>query len=443
MMTTQAELFLQERGLGALDKVEVAVKGPAGLRTFSGIVMPRHGASGEDILILKLKSGYNVGISVTRIEEARLLEKAAGRPRALAEVAHRPGLPLVHILSTGGTIASYVDYNTGAVHPALDAAQLAAQVPEVLDICSVKAVILMGKLSEDMLPADWAVIARAVKAAFDEGASGVIVPHGTDTMGYTAAALSFMLRGLPGPVVLVGSQRSSDRPSSDASSNLVAAARTAVCKGLFGVYVVMHAGTSDGCVLIHRGVRVRKMHASRRDAFQSINEAPVGKVQDAMVVLYKTADKPGGPLEVKDGLDPSAILVQAQPGLTSEFLLSLKGQYRGVVLSGSGLGHAGTHLHPALKELISSGVLVFMTSQCLSGRVNMNVYSTGRQLQDIGVLPLGDCLPETALVKLMWALGQTKDPVKVKELMLTDIAGETSGASASDVYAVPPLPGGD
>jgi glutamyl-tRNA(Gln) amidotransferase subunit D len=182
------------------------------------------------------------------------------------------------VIGTGGTIASYVDYRTGAVHPALTAQDLIFSVPELTDICNVKAKVLFSVLSENMQVEYWQKLAKEVANELNNGAKGVIIPHGTDTLGYTSSALSFMLQDLNGAVILVGSQRSSDRPSSDANINLIASAKLIAESDLGEVVVVMHGETSDSYCTIHRGTRVRKMHSSRRDAFKSINEGPIGKI---------------------------------------------------------------------------------------------------------------------------------------------------------------------
>lgn len=128
-----------------------------------------------------------------------------------------------------------------------------------------------------MKPKHWIKIAHEVAKSLNSGDSGVVVAHGTDTMGYTAAALSFMLRDLGKPVILVGAQRSSDRPSSDAAMNLICSVRMST-SDVAEVMVVMHGETGDTYCLAHRGTKVRKMHTSRRDAFRSINDVPIAKV---------------------------------------------------------------------------------------------------------------------------------------------------------------------
>ena len=386
--------------------------------------MPRHMLTGSDIMVLKLSSGYNVGLRIGSSSTLVLVGKASNS-KPVRKPPGPSGLPQVSFLSTGGTIASYVDYKTGAVHPAVEAQDLVFSVPELSDVCTVKSRILASILSEDMTPDMWMSLADAVVEEFASGSMGVVIPHGTDTLGYTSAALSFLLRDLPGPVVLVGSQRSSDRPSSDASMNLLAAARTAMAP--FGeVVAVMHDSTSDARCAIHRGTRVRKMHTSRRDAFRSVNAPSVGYVEDEVTIMDDVRPASEASAGVKGRMEPNVVLVQAYPGITPGRFSNMVDGARGVVMAGTGLGHIASSVVDEVKRLNSDGVIVAMASQCLWGRTNLNVYSTGRELLCAGVVPCGDMLPETALVKLMWALGSSKDQAEAKELMSSNIAGEMS-----------------
>ncbi len=417
---------VQSVGASIYDRVRLRKGG----LVFEGLLMPPADPSDDQHLVLKLDSGYNVGV---RIEEGVEVELVAKSPRYRPELPEVPmkvreGLPKVAIVSTGGTIASRVDYVTGAVYPALSARDLYNVVPELGDLASIDAEVLMSIFSEDMHPTLWSKIAEAVARKFEEGAEGVVVTHGTDTMGYTAAALSFALRDLPGPVVLVGAQRSSDRPSSDAALNLMSAVTVASRAPFAEVVVVMHGDISDTHALVHRGTRVRKCHTSRRDAFRSINHPPLAKVEGGKVELLAKPLRDRDPERrvcVDARFEEKVALVKVYPGFDGsliDFLVD-KG-FRGLVLEGTGLGHAPHASFDSIKRAVDSGVVVVMTSQCLWGRINMNVYRTGVELLRMGVLPGGDMLPETALVKLMWCLGQTEDLEEVKELMLTNLAGE-------------------
>jgi glutamyl-tRNA(Gln) amidotransferase subunit D len=275
-----------------------------------------------------------------------------------------------------------------------------------------------------MTPSIWQELARAVYKEIQSGVTGIIITHGTDTMAYSAAALSFMI-DTPVPVVFVGSQRSADRPSSDNAMNAVCAASTAT-SDLGEVAVVMHATTNDDTCAIHRGTRVRKMHSSRRDAFQSIGIDPLGFVAypSREVTLKSHSLRRGSrKLALHDKLEKHCGLVQFYPGMSPDLLKAYEG-YKGLVLAGTGLGHISTALIPSLKKLIQGGTLVVMTTQCMQGRVCDRVYDTGRDLLSAGVIEGGDMLPEAALVKMMWVLGNERDPEKAAERMQEDLKGE-------------------
>ncbi len=395
-------------------RVRVKAKG----RIFEGIVMP----SFTDCLVLKLDNGYNVGFKDYEILEV-VEEKTISFPTPKLE--RREGLPSVKIISTGGTIASKVDYRTGAVTSQFTAEEIAGDVPELLDICNVDAMLLYNILSENMKPQNWIELAREVYSSIKKGYDGIIITHGTDTMHYTASALAFML-STPVPVVLVGAQRSSDRPSSDAAMNLFCAAKTAI-SDLGEVVVVMHATTSDDYCYIHRGVKVRKCHTSRRDAFKSINFPPLGKVDypsgEIAWFVEERFRRNERELELRDRLYDKVVLIKFFPGLKPDVLEYYydKG-YRGFVLEGTGLGHVATDWIDTIRR-ISEDSLVVMTSQCLWGRICDRVYDTGRYLLKAGVIEGEDMLPEVALVKVMWLLGNY-DLEEAKKLVKVNLVGE-------------------
>lgn len=391
----------------------------------TGVLMPRHEFSDEAIITLKLPSGYNMGVRVFQGSKISLVSKKESKVAIRKEMHHDQGRKDVAVISTGGTIASYVDYRTGAVHPAKSAEELVFSVPELMELCNVRAKVLYSILSENMTVAHWQGLARAIGEELNSGAVGVIVPHGTDTMGFTSAALSFMLKNLTGPVVCVGSQRSSDRPSSDATMNLLAATRLCVDSDLGEVVVVMHGEPSDTYCLVHRGTKVRKLHSSRRDAFASVNVQPIGRIEGSDVSLAGPHSKRSeGPVEVRDKIDGRASLLYFYPGFEEEHFDLITSHVKGVVVAGTGLGHVSDPIISSIRKAVKRGVHVVATTQCLYGAVNLNVYSTGRDMVAAGALPVGDMLPETAYVKLMWAMGQTDDYNEVNKLMLTNIAGE-------------------
>lgn len=433
-----ARTALQTAGVQVGDRVRVLTTQGA----FEGVVIPRADIGADDQhVILKLKSGYNVGIQVAHIQRLeRIGEGTTVKPELPPVVRKaRRDLPWVGIISTGGTIASRVDYRTGAVNPALNAEDLYTVVPELGQIANIQAEVLFSLLSEDMQPSHWTSLAKAVAEHLPRS-EGVVVAHGTDTMGYTAAALSFALQDLPRPVILTGSQRSSDRPSSDAAVNLKAAV-IAAAKGPFAeVAVVMHRALDDTICAIHRGVKVRKCHTSRRDAFQTINADLLGEVREgnvqmlAQATTYHSRD-PGRKLRLQPKFEPKVALLKTTPGITADRVDALlDAGYRGIVLEGTGLGHAPQTLFPGIERAQKEGIPVVMTSQCLWGRVQMRVYRTGVQLVERGVIPAEDMLPETAYVKLMWVLAQTRDPTEVKARMRENLVGEISDVTKHSQY---------
>lgn len=425
MKRDDIQKLLKEGGIEEGDFIEIR----KGKETYKGILMPHHSFSGEDVVIIKLENGYNIGIKIDDECEVHLIKKRMERKKEKKEISFDETKPLVSLIGTGGTIASYVDYLTGAVHPATSAEELALSVPEIFDICNVKAKILFQTFSENIAPNDWETIAREVTKELNNGAEGIIISHGTDTLAYTSAALSFMLKNLSGAVVVVGSQRSSDRPSSDSFHNLLGAARVAI-SDIGEVVVVMHATPSPPICTIHRGTKVRKMHSSRRDAFQSINAHPIGFVDEKVKFIEKYRKKMEGETEADVSLNPNVSLVYYHPALTGDDFMSMVEKKDGIVIAGTGLGHVNENLIPLIEELTSQDIPVVMTTQCLWGRVNLNVYSTGRKLKKAGVIPGEDMLPETALVKLMWALAHDD----VIAIMQKNIAGEITERSIYDAY---------
>lgn len=401
-------------------------------RRWTGSVVSRHEFSGERVLPLKLESGYNVGVRIEPTYSFRLLAPPSSPPAVAPSSPSGARGPKdserwVTLLSTGGTIASRVDYETGGVRPVKEEREILEFYPELERTGRVRIVPVFDKLSEDLTPQDWETLAQKVVASFDEGAEGIVIAHGTDTLGFTAAALAFVLEDLPGPVVLVGAQRSPDRPSSDGASNLAAAVAVARDRSLGEVVVVMHAGFSDHRFAIHRGARVRKMHSSRRDAFESRNGPPLGEVVDGKVRLGTDARPPSaGPARASLPLDPRGGLLWFHPGLEPERAEGFARGLRGIVLAGTGLGHIATAHLDWIRSAVARGVVIAMTTQCLEGNADPYVYSTGRQLWQAGVLYLEDLLPETAYAKLLWALGRSSDPTEVGELLLRDRAGEFS-----------------
>ena len=423
----EALKFLKKAGAEIGDIIRITKNG----ETYEGILIPRSEYGDEKHIIIKLKSGYNVGVRVdptTHVEKVGAGVKPTFTPPALPK--QKPGLPKVAIVSTGGTIASRVDYRTGGVRPALSASDLYSVVPELSEIAIVDTEILFSLYSENITPKHWSETAKNVAKHIENGVAGIVVAHGTDTLGYTAAALSFALQDLPVPVIMVASQRSADRPSSDAATNLIGAIKAAATTPFAEVVIAMHETISDTSTVFHRGTKVRKCHTSRRDTFRSINATPLARTENAQITMlvedYKERN-PSRKLNLKPNFDEKVALVKFHPSLNPQIIeWYIDKGYRGIILEGTGLGHVGNYCLSAIRKATKNDVIVAMTSQCIWGRLGMNVYDTGRDLLAMGVLPLEDMLPETALVKLMWVFGQTTNIEEAKRLLTENIAHEIS-----------------
>ncbi|MCS7094074.1 MAG: Glu-tRNA(Gln) amidotransferase subunit GatD [Candidatus Aenigmarchaeota archaeon] len=431
---------LKKKGISVGDLIEVS-----GLK---GILMPRTDFSHEDVVVIKLSNGYNVGIKVEDLEKIKLVEKlenATGERREVEEEFDK-NKPIVSLIACGGTIASKVEYRTGAVYPSYSPQEILNFVPEVREIANIRVKKVFEIFSEDIQPEHWIKLAEEVVKEIESGVDGVVITHGTDTMHYTSAALSFMLRNLPVPVVLVGAQRSSDRPSSDARLNLLSAVLFAAKGEIAEVVVCMHGSMSDEYCLIHRGTRVRKLHTSRRDAFQSVNSKPLAKVDcfekkiEYLVEEYRRRDK-NRKVELDKKINPRVGVFYYHPGASVEHLKEMKKHYDGLVIAATGLGHVGVNPYkdvfsknflPAIKDLIDSGIPVVFAPQTIFGRLDMDVYLTGRLLQKVGVIGNGcDWTIETALVKLMFVLGHTKNMEEIKRMMQENLVGEFGERSES------------
>jgi glutamyl-tRNA(Gln) amidotransferase subunit D len=411
------------------DRVQVERAGVS----YEGVLMP---STTPAHLVVKLDGGYNVGLdrdeSDVQVLESDAHEVDAGDPTDdRTAIDFDDDLPTIALISTGGTIASTVDYRTGAVTARFTAEDVLRAVPDLAGRANYRGRVVANILSENMTPDVWSDLARAVHEEIEAGADGVVVMHGTDTMQYSAAALAFML-DLPVPVVFTGSQRSADRPSSDNVMNAVSAVEAAKAD-CAEVLVCMHASGSDDVCALHRGTRVRKNHTSRRDAFETVGSEPLGTVDyESETVEFRGDYRERGAVElaIAADLEPDVELVKFTPGMDPSLLEACEGK-AGVVIEGTGLGHVHTDLIPRIEALVDGGTPVVMTSQCLWGRVCDRVYDTGRDLLDAGVIEAEDTLPGTAKVKLMWALAN-RDGLPAGGLevaMRTSLAGELTESS--------------
>ena len=424
-----AKNFIENYGLSIGDKVKV-IKDDI---TYTGILLDRPEDADDGYLVIKLSSGYNIGVAIEDAA-AELIEKGE-KPKigfGESEIEYDPSKQDISIISTGGTVSSVIDYRTGAVHPAFTASDLVKANPELLDYANYNVKALYNILSENMKPEYWVKAAEEIANDISNGSDGIVIAHGTDTMHYTSAALSFMLK-TPVPIIITGAQRSSDRPSSDANINLidsVIAAKSDIAE----VCVCMHGSLNDEFTYLHKGTKVRKMHTSRRDTFRSINAQPIAKIENKKInILCDSNYRKRGEidLEVNTNIEEKVGFIKSFPGISEEYIeYHIDKGYKGLVIEGTGLGHVPNNLIDSFKRAHEENIPIIMTSQCLYGRVNMNVYSTGREIIDAGAISCFDMIPETAYVKLCWALGQSDELSKVNEIMQTDIAGEFSKKSS-------------
>jgi glutamyl-tRNA(Gln) amidotransferase subunit D len=431
--------------LDVLQRFEVAVWDDVDVETsrgrFRGIVLPRSEFDDSLHLVLKLATGYNVGIDVRTIHGmTKLGSKEAHYKIPEKEFPISPDKSYVKLLGTGGTIASRLDYRTGAVIPAFSPGELYGAVPELADICNLSTERLFGVFSENMGPHEYKELAVAIGREIENGIDGIMIGHGTDTMHHTASILAFMVQNPPVPIVMVGSQRSSDRPSSDAALNLIHAATTAATSDIAEVTVCMFGPTSDEYGLLHRGTRVRKMHSSYRSTFRTIGDIPLATVtRDGVTPLRQDYNRRRADrrVDIVPTFEERVTLLYYYPNMHPDIIDALveKG-YKGIVIAGTGLGHVNKPVYPAIERATAAGVALYMTVQTLWGYVRMFVYDTGRDLMAKGIIPAENMLPEVAYVKLAWALGQTDDLERVKEIMLNPICGEITEREPHDGYLI-------
>jgi glutamyl-tRNA(Gln) amidotransferase subunit D len=453
--------LLTAKGISVGDTIKISTTSD---NEFTAILMPRYESADENHIVVKLKSGYNIGIELTQIRSIIKIMQSSDQNVSVvpnftpstAANAWSPDKrgenddkkqdeshPKIALISTGGTIASRIDYRTGGVHAALSASELYASIPELAKYASVDPEILLNEYSENLRPEHWTLIANKIGEKVKSGRyQGIIISHGTDTMHYTASALSFALQNLPIPVVLVGAQRSSDRPSSDAALNLIGATIFSIKSNFSGVFVAMHASYSDDVIACHIGTRVRKNHTSRRNAFESIGTIPVALVKGDIVEMQqqqldiklqeRSDNRDGGDnFAVKSDYDSRVILLKYHPGFDPELITHVMTtpRYKAIILEGTGLGHISRECIPKIQKAIESGIMVFMTSQCIWGRIRMTVYDTGRDLLNIGVIPLSNMIPETAIVKAMWVIANSNSVDSARKMMQENRANEISAVS--------------
>ena len=408
-----------------------------------GIILPRNKYAPDGFVEIKLKNGYNIGIL---LDESTIIDVISQEPKM--EVKFDPitppinkSLPNLVLMGTGGTISSRLDYVTGGVIPAFQPAELFAAVPELSDVCNLETEVVYQIFSENMKPKYWLQLAQSIARKMNSGIDGVIVAHGTDTLSYTSSALAFLLKNLQTPVVCVGSQRSSDRPSSDAAMNLINAASIAGKSNMAEVVVAMLGSSAHDYGFIHRGTRVRKMHSSARHAFRSIDTPPMGMIRENEISMF-TSDyqkRPVNKIETTavKNIEEKVGLIYAYPGMPTDLLdYYLDKNYKGMVIAGTGLGHVPSDLLNSLARAQDAKVPVVMTVQTLWGFTGMDVYENGREIQSYGVIPGQNMLPEVAVTKLAWILGNYSNETEITKLISTNIAGEITLGEPINGYQI-------
>lgn len=440
----EAREVLDRFGIGVWSEVDLVNDRGS---SFKGVILPRSETCDDLHIVVKLFNGYNVGVKAARVVSA----SETGYRKAVYKIPEKafpfdPAKKNVTLLGTGGTIASRLDYRTGAVIPAFTPGELYGAVPELADIANMDTQKLFGVFSENMGPEQYIALAKAIGVEIARGVDGIVIGHGTDTMSHTGAILSFMVQNSPVPIVLVGSQRSSDRPSSDAALNLMNGVRTAAECDIAEVMLCMFGPTSDNYDLLHRGTRCRKMHSSYRSTFRTIGATPLAMVsreknESGRHFTYLTddyikRDKRRVPV-ITPTFEEKVTIQYYYPNFNPDIIDGLSSMgYRGLVIAGTGLGHINKPLYPAVRRAIEKGMTVVMTVQTIWGYAQMYVYDTGRDLLNLGIIPMDNMLPETAYMKLAWVLGQTDDPARIREMLLTPVNHEITPREPHNGYLV-------
>jgi len=400
--------------------------------TFKGTLLESYDSS---VYLIKLDSGYNIGIEKSKVKSIKVTGKTKAASFPEVDIKSKKGLPGISIISTGGTISSRLDYKTGGVKWLMKPEQVFALSPRLLDTVKINKIESPFMIaSENMSAENWIDIAKtAAKLLNEKENKGIIITHGTDTLHYTAAALSFMLQNLSKPVVLTYAQRSTDRGSTDTVLNLSCSASMAL-SNIAEVMLVGHASINDNFCYALRGTKVRKMHASRRDTFRPINDLPIAKIYEdgkieTLAKSFNTRDEKKKVIADTE-FEEKIALIKYYPGANFDIVDFYKEQkYKGLIIEATGLGHVGTeeakyNWLPSIKSAIASGMTVCFAAQTFYGKLDPYVYAPGRELLDAGVIFLSDILPETAYVKLGWVLAHAKTKEDIKKLMLANLANE-------------------
>ena len=414
-------------------------------QVYEGIMLPRPEIFDENYTIIKLDNGYNIGIENKKIEKIEVVKKYEKKKEEKHKLPSKDGLPTISILHTGGTIASKVDYRSGGVVAAFSPEDIVSMFPELAEIANIDSELIANMWSDDLRFAHFKLIAKSIDKKVKEGADGIIIGMGTDNLAVASAALTFIIEQTPVPIIFVGAQRSSDRGSSDAAMNLICAAEFISKTDFAGVAICMHENTDDKTCAILPPTKTKKLHSSRRDAFKPVNDTIIARIDynsrkiEFIKKNYNKKDK-NRKLIIKPNMEEKVGLLKITINMFPEQFEFFK-NYKGLVIEGTGLGHTPGHvpndlakihekIFPAIKKVIDSGCIVVISTTCLFGRVEMHVYSKGRDLLKLGVISGEDMLPETAFVKLAWLLGNYKQE-EVKELIGKNLRGEINNRITS------------
>ena len=409
-----------------------------------GILMPNQET---DSVVIKLDNGYNVGIDKKKVKEVKIIEKYKEKEaKSKTEIKKDSKKPTITILHTGGTIASKVDYKSGAVYSSFNPEDLLEMFPELFKIANFDSKLIANMWSDDLRFKHFEIIAKAIEKEVKKGVDGIIIGMGTDNLAVASAALAFIIEETPIPILLVGAQRSSDRGSSDAAMNLICAAEFIAKTDFTGVAICMHENTGDNTSAILPATKTRKLHSSRRDAFKPVNDTIIARINyDSRKIEFikKDYSKKGKKLVIKPKMEDKVGLLKITINMFPE-QFELYKNYKGLVIEGTGLGHTPGQapneyckihkkIYPAIEKIINSECIVVMTTQCLFGKVHMHVYDKGVDLTNLGVIPGQDMLPETAFVKLAWLLGNYKKD-EVKELITKNLREEINERLMKDEF---------
>jgi glutamyl-tRNA(Gln) amidotransferase subunit D len=404
---------------------------------FEGVLIPRPEMLPKGVVVLKLESGYNVGIDEHKIKSKSVVKEYVPKKEITKTIHNNPDLPTVAILSFGGTISSKIDYKTGGVKADYDASDFVEMCPELRNVANIKTKRVMQIMSEDLDLKTLSEMPEAFKPYLeDDSIDGIVMTCGTDMLHYIAAGLSFMIQNLNKPIVITASQRSIDRGSSDAFMNLSCAVKAAASFDGAEIVTCMHGSSDDEFCLLIKGAKVRKMHTSRRDAFRPINALPLAKLNYPSLTIdeidnnYRRKKDFTGAVEINSKLSEKVAIVYVYPGVDSGIIdYYIEKGYKGLVIAGTALGHVPTegdsNLLPALKRAVEKGIFIGIATQTLYGRTHPYVYTNLRKLSVLlGCVYGEDMTPETAYMKLCWLLGTHKSHEKVAELFKENLVGE-------------------